>query len=44
MEIRKENDTTSCNFCQKGELNKNQIGSAFTTIIKKDTNKTFKTL
>ena len=32
MEIRKENvkrDTTSCNFCQKGELNKNQNGLVY---------------
>jgi hypothetical protein len=29
MEVNKENvrrDTTSCNFCQKGELNKNHNG------------------
>lgn len=32
MEIRKENvirDTTSCNFCQKGELNKYQNGLVY---------------
>jgi len=32
MEIIKENvrrDTTSCNFCQKGELNKNQNGLVY---------------